>query len=108
MEHTEILRELNACVTLCNYCYSACLNEKEVSLFARCIELDRECAEICQLTASIVLRDSENANHFLSLCAIICEACAEECEKHDSEHCKKCAHVCRSCAAMCMQEHSSH
>ena len=103
MEDHKILRELNACATLCNICFSACLNEEDVSIFARCIELDRECADICQLTASVFARDSENADKFLKLCAEICEACADECEKHEQEHCQKCAHVCRTCTEMCLE-----
>ncbi|MDB9527920.1 hypothetical protein PN498_18145 [Oscillatoria sp. CS-180] len=30
-------------------------------------------------------------------------ACAQECEKHDMEHCQKCARSCRETAEMCRQ-----
>ena len=103
LEDHQILRELSACATLCNICYNACLNEKDVSMFARCIELDRECADLCLLTASVYARESENADKFLRLCAEICEACAAECAKHEHEHCQKCAHVCLTCAGMCLE-----
>jgi hypothetical protein len=100
MNH-EILQELNACVSVCNVCYNACLNEEDVSMMTRCIELDRECADICQLTASILSRDSENADKYLKLCADLCDICADECKKHTYEHCKECARACSSCAALC-------
>ncbi|MHB8898378.1 MAG: four-helix bundle copper-binding protein [Thermoguttaceae bacterium] len=32
-----------------------------------------------------------------------CDACADECEKHDMEHCRKCAEACRRCAEECRQ-----
>ncbi|WP_255497938.1 four-helix bundle copper-binding protein [Flavobacterium sp. I3-2] len=34
----------------------------------------------------------------------ICNACAEECEKHVAmgmEHCRECAEACRKCAQAC-------
>ena len=100
MNH-EILQELSACAMACNICYQACLNEEDVSMMARCIELDRECADMCQLTASLLARDSENTDTFLKLCADLCDLCAEECKKHDQEHCKECAHACSKCAVVC-------
>src|SRR5438132_1714842 len=104
MEDNKMLKELNACMTQCNVCYNACLHEKDVAMLIRCIELDRECAEICQLTASLFARGSVNIDKFLKLCAEICRLCAEECEKHMHDHCQKCAHICRSCSEMCLLE----
>src|SRR5882724_1454944 len=102
MENNQILKELNACVALCNICFNACLNEKEdVSMMIRCIELTRERAEVCQLTASALGRNFQNIDKYLRLSAEICEICAEEAEKNDYEFCQKCAQVCRTCASMC-------
>ena len=104
MNH-EIIQELNACAAACNACYTACLNEEDVSMMTRCIELDRECADICQLTASILSRDSENADKYLKLCADICDICADECKKHDMYHCRECARACSNCASLCRSHH---
>lgn len=101
MENNELLHELNACAIVCNTCYSDCLNEKDVSIMARCIELSRECADTCQVAASMFARDSENIDLYLRLCAKICEACAEECDKHDKAYTQKCARVCKKCLDMC-------
>jgi len=35
------------CAVTCQQCASACLREENVAMMARCIELDRECAEAC-------------------------------------------------------------
>jgi len=102
MENNQILKELNACATLCNMCFNGCLNERDVTIFARCIELNRECADFCQLTASALTRDSENIDKYLSMCAELCQLCADECEKHTNNHCKKCAEVCLTCAEICL------
>ena len=103
-ENQSLLEALNNCAAECNHCATACLDEQDVKMLARCIKLDLDCADICQLTASYVARGSEHANHLLKECAEICEACAAECEKHTHmEHCKRCAVACRRCAEACMQ-----
>ena len=103
-QNHELLNALNICAAECNHCATACLDEKDVKMMARCIKLDMDCADICQLTASFVARGSEHANHLLKECAEICEACADECEKHaHMEHCRKCAEACRHCAEACLQ-----
>jgi hypothetical protein len=104
--NNRMLKELDACSTLCNICYDACLHEPDVSIMARCIELDRDCSEICHLTASMLSRNSEFSDDLMELCAKICLECAEECEKHPHAHCKKCAQVCRTTADLCRSPHS--
>lgn len=90
-----------ACGVECNTCASACLNEPDVTMMARCIELDRECALICFTAAQLMSMDGEFSHALCQLCADICETCAEECDKHDADHCKRCARVCRLCAEEC-------
>jgi len=101
MEHHKILKELNACATLCNICYYSCLQEEDSKSMSDCITLNRECAEICQLAASFFARGSGNTGLLLALCADMCLQCANECSKHTHEHCQKCAMACRTCYEMC-------
>jgi len=105
MSHEQnqgLIEALAKCAAECNHCATACLDEQDVKMLARCIKLDIDCAEICALAASYVSRGSEHAQHILNECAEICEACATECEKHSHmEHCKRCAEECRSCAEIC-------
>ena len=102
-ENKKLLEELKNCAAECNHCYNACLEEEDVAMMTRCIELDRDCAEICHITSSFIERNSEHAHDLLVACANICEACAEECDKHEAEHCKRCAEACHSCATACKQ-----
>jgi Domain of Unknown Function (DUF326) len=98
----ELIDALNNCIMECNHCAAACLEEADVKMLTRCIKLDIDCADICSLTASLIARGSEHANHLLEECAEVCGACAEECEKHSQmEHCKQCAEACRACAEAC-------
>ncbi|MBC5773595.1 four-helix bundle copper-binding protein [Pontibacter sp. KCTC 32443] len=91
------------CVTACETCATMCLQEDDVKMMARCIMLDRDCSDICTITAQFVARNSEHARHVMKECIEICRACEEECRKHDHDHCQHCADICRECADACSQ-----
>lgn len=100
--NTKLIQVINQCADTCDYCASSCLQEKDVTMMANCIRLDMECASICKTTALLLHLESNHVNAACQLCADICSACADECEKHEHEHCKKCAAICRECAEQCM------
>jgi len=108
-KNQSLIDALYTCASECNHCATACLEEQDVKMLARCIKLDLDCADICKLAATYLERGSEHAEHLLRECAEICQACAEECEKHAQhgmEHCRRCAEACRQCAEACM--HMAH
>jgi hypothetical protein len=91
----------NACADACDYCATACLQEADIKPMAHCIALDMDCAALCRLAAAAMSRGSEFAKRICSLCVLVCEACADECGKHDHAHCQDCAAACRACAEAC-------
>jgi len=95
------------CADACDTCSTACLQEDDVKMMARCIALDIDCAQICRLAAGFMVRGSERASAVCQACASVCELCAEECGKHAMQHCQDCAAACRSCAEACRRM-SSH
>lgn len=105
MEHEKnksLMDALNNCAAACNHCATACLDEQDVKMMVKCIKIDLDCAAICSLTATLLARGSEHGKHLLKECIEVCNACAEECEKHaHMEHCKTCAEACRKCAEAC-------
>lgn len=103
MEHQQIIKTLHDCMEACNYCYDACLNEDHSHDMSDCIRLDRECADICHYLESAIARNSPFVQELAIVCAKICEACGEECKKHDMEHCQQCADACFKCANACRQ-----
>ena len=109
-KNQSLIEALNNCAAECNHCATACLEEQDVKMLSRCIKLDLDCADVCQLTASLVARGSEHASHLLKECADICDACAEECEKHAEhmDHCRACAEECRRCAEECRSTEGAH
>ena len=101
-QNKSLIEILSRCAAVCSHCATACLDEDDVKMMARCIKLDIDCAEICGLAASFAARGSEYADHILNECSEICIACADECSKHSQmEHCRKCAETCRECAEAC-------
>lgn len=77
------------CATQCDHCDSECLKETDVKMLAKCIQLERECAEICFSAARMMALGSEHSGDVCNVCAEYSTRCAEECEKHTHlEHCK--------------------
>lgn len=95
---------VNECAMICSHCSMECLKEEHVHDLVKCIQLNLDCAAVCRTAVELMSRGSEFSERFNERCAEICNACAEECEKHsDMEHCKQCAEVCRRCADTCME-----
>lgn len=89
------------CAAVCNHCASSCTKEDDVKMMARCIQLDMECAAICYSAAQLMSLGSSRAEEICRICAQICQACGDECAKHEMKHCKECAEVCYRCAEEC-------
>ncbi|OCA85093.1 four-helix bundle copper-binding protein [Pseudobacillus wudalianchiensis] len=99
--YEECIKACIECMEACNHCYDSCLKEEDVSMMAGCIRLDRECADICALAIKSMQSNSPFAKQICQLCADICEACGNECKKHEHDHCQKCAEACFRCAEEC-------
>lgn len=97
------IEALNECSVVCNQCYDDCLQEDTANAMARCIRLERECAEFSAFVAQALARNTEFSAEYAELCIKICEACGSECDKHahHMESCRKCAEDCFKCAEEC-------
>jgi hypothetical protein len=93
------LKESNECASACLLCASACLEQGDAPSMARCILLDRECADICHFAAVVIARGDEHLKAVCSICADACRNCSIECAKYPLDFCQKCAEACRRCAA---------
>ena len=73
----------------------------------RCIRLDLDCADVCEVTGRVLSRqteyDAELTRAVLEACASACRRCGAECESHAGmhEHCRICAEACRRCEEAC-------
>lgn len=98
-----LLNTVLECQKACNNCFYSCLKEDDIKMMAECIRLDRECADLCGVVLDFAQRESDRLPEILELCANACDACADECEMHDMDHCQKCAKACRECAEACRE-----
>lgn len=95
------------CAQACSACADACLGEAQLGELRRCIRLNLDCADICDATGRVLLRQVEPNGSLqraqLEACALACATCAEECQRHarHHEHCRVCAEACRECETQC-------
>ncbi len=71
-KHQDLIRILLECAFTCENCATACLQEDDVKMMARCIALDRDCSDICLQAARLLQRNSEVSKEFLQVCEQIC------------------------------------
>ncbi len=101
MRNEKLIQALGNCINHCNYCADACLDEHNVKMMVDCIRLDRVCAEACAALNQILAIKGSDARGLVDYCKKVCEDCAEECVKHEAQHCKACAKACRECVIAC-------
>ena len=97
------VRHAMFCATICTSCADACVAE-DMDM-RQCIRTCLDCADICAATAKVAVRRTGSnealLQEMLQLCITACDICAEECARHDHEHCRICAEMCRECARDC-------
>jgi len=96
---------LQECALACTVCADADLGEPQVDHLVECIRRNRDCTELCTAAIGIVARWRRD-NHalvvaLLEACVVACDLCAQECERHDHDHCKECGLACRRCESAC-------
>lgn len=95
------------CSQACTSCADACLSEEAIAELRKCIRLNLDCADICDVTGRMLTRqtgsDAPLSKSQLETCRQACRTCAEECERHSDkhEHCRVCAERCRECETAC-------
>ena len=101
MKNSKLIEALNNCTAHCNYCADACLDEENMAMMKECIRTDRVCAEVCSTLSQVLATSYSDIQGLVDFCRKTCEACAEECSKHEHQHCQDCAEACKKCAEAC-------
>jgi hypothetical protein len=101
----QCIRDCLACYQECMTCIPHCLSIGGKHSEHRHITLMMECAQLCNMSATLMQLQSEFSAELCQLCARVCDACAESCASIDSEDemMKRCAEMCRRCAQSCRQ-----
>ena len=99
----QAVRHAMFCAAICNSCADACLAERMD--MRQCVRTCLDCADICEATYRVATRRTGSnevvLREMLQLCITACDVCAEECARHDNDHCRRCAEMCRECADDC-------
>jgi len=107
---SEVAAAIDACfdcVQACRSCADADLGEEDIGDVHRCVALDQQCADVCDVTARVLSAPgawNEFVVHrLLQACVRVCTNCAEECARHAAHHrhCAICEQVCRVCIQAC-------
>ena len=101
LHHERLVKIIQDCEAICEHMTTLLKRKPDVHIRMRQLQLLRDCADICSLTAKYVARSSTFSKITVSLCARICEACGNECAKFPDMESQHCAHVCMNCAREC-------
>ena len=105
-------RDVAECIDTCLDCHKTCLG----TAMTHCLETGGEhvapqhfrmmidCAAICATAADFMLHKSQFHHQLCGLCAEVCAACADDCERLGGMEdcvaaCRRCAEHCRKMAA---------
>ncbi|MTJ49635.1 four-helix bundle copper-binding protein [Dolichospermum sp. UHCC 0259] len=108
----QVNQEIQQCIQNCLDCHSICLNtvttycvdQGSMHTESDHIRIMLDCAEICQISANFMLRNSNFHVRSCAICAEICDRCADNCNRFgDDFQMKACADMCRCCAESCRQ-----
>lgn len=97
-EQRECVENCAEVSEIAEWCAKACLGDAELE---QCASLCRDVADLASIRARFSARDSTYSDQLADICAEACQACAEECERHDLEQCQISADVFQKCAKSC-------
>src|SRR5437879_3742802 len=102
--------DLSRSVEVCDICSRRCI-QTAIHCLTRGPEhatrdhigLRWDCRDIGHVAAALMTRGSQFHRETCDICAAICTACAESCERMDDPIMKACATLCRDCARLCRE-----
>ncbi len=111
IQDSDMTKAINNCFNCHRSCLetlSHILSQKGGRVNNEHISILQMCADVCDLSAKMMIQDSPFHHQSCELCYELCEACAEECEKYaddpvfqrSARNCRQCAESCRGMAGM--------
>ncbi|TEB14404.1 hypothetical protein Psfp_02907 [Pelotomaculum sp. FP] len=99
--HEGVLKTVQNCEAVCENTFTAVLCMHDCRMRVMQLQLLRDCADICTLTAKYIARCSMYARPLAGLCAQICQDCGTHCLQHPDQQSQYCGQVCLKCAQEC-------
>jgi cob(I)alamin adenosyltransferase len=107
----ECIEECSTCHHVCLLTSAYCLSQGGKHVEPTHLALLADCADICQTTANLLLRGSDQHATACAACEAICRACERSCAAFsDDSNMRECADACRRCADACekLASHTKH
>ena len=101
MDDDQPIAMIAACAQVCEQTIMHCLEAGGDHADPAHIALLMDCASICSLNTTFLLRESEFSEEVMELCAEVCDTCADSCDELEGEEMERCAKACRECAEAC-------
>jgi len=98
----DIYDSLTSCATLCDEFATECSRTEEIEVWYRSIFLSLDCADICRQLAMLYVRGSENTRLLAKACIEICEKCAQEVSRFDTQQGKQVFALCQQTILSCV------
>lgn len=99
----QCIRDCLACYQECTSCIPHCLSQGRPHAEQKHITLMMECAQMCNMSATLMQLKGQFSYEHCQLCAKVCDACADSCSSIDPNDSmmQRCADMCRKCAESC-------
>ena len=99
----QCLDDCSSCAAVCTHTAHHCLTLGGPHAAPDHQRLMHDCAALCTAAVSLMARQSDHAPDLCRLCATLCTACADDCERLGATEpaMQHCAQVCRRCAQSC-------
>lgn len=101
MHHGPLVKTIQDCEAICEHMTTMLKAKHDIRMRVAQLQLLRDCADICGLTAKYIARNSIFSKGIAHSCAHICEVCGRECARFADPESQHCARVCLNCAREC-------
>lgn len=102
MDHeNNLLNTINNCENICEHMVTHVTHLGDIHMRRVQLQLLRDCADICTITAKFIARNSMFSKFITNICAYICEVCGTECFRFRDPESQHCGRICHHCAREC-------
>lgn len=102
---------LTNCATLCDEFATECSRSADIDNGYRSIFLNLDCADLCRQLAVLYVRGSENTRLLAKTCIEVCEECAHEVKRINTQRGQQVYNMCQqtiqSCVGILAMAHQS-
>ena len=98
----NIYDSLTGCAALCDEFATECSRFEDTENWYRSIFLSLDCADTCRQLAMLYVRGSENTQLLAKLCIEVCEKCAQEVSRFDTQRCRQVCAFCQQTVLNCV------